>query len=293
MSPFISRNAPSTQVTKFLYNVDMKTRIVLLLTLCLVLTSCQPTATPPPSTSTGAATEELTATLTAVPPTATLSETVAPTPTSGRSAVFTVVENAVESRPAETDAYAPAAIGVTFPIGGQARTGEDGRARLDLAPDGTIVRVVPNTIFTLPALEKKNDVPFTKIKLFIGQIFIILSGGELEVETPSGVATVRGSMMGVSFNPEDGTMTATCLEGHCNLRNDSGSIDLTAGQAADIRDGILSREPRAITDTEISDWFEFAPELNEMRDRLPDVFRVRDRLPTRAPRPTRPPRPLP
>jgi hypothetical protein len=280
-------------VTKFLYNVDMKTRIILLLTFSLFMTSCQPTATPPPSTVTGAPIEEPSPTLTPVPP-ATPSETAAPTPTSGRSAAFTVVENTVESRPAETDAYAPAAIGVIFPIGGQARTGEDGRARLDLSPDGTIIRVVPNTIFTLPALEKKDDAPLTKIKLFLGQIFIILSGGELEVETPSGVATVRGSMMGVSYDPADGTMTATCLEGHCNLRNDSGSIDLTAGQAADIRAGILSREPRQITDKELGDWFEFAPELEGLRDRLPDILNTRrDRIPTRQPRPTRPPRPLP
>lgn len=280
-------------MTKFLYNVDMKTRLTLLLTFSLLWTSCQPAATPPPSTATGAPTEEPSPTLTPVPP-ATPSETAAPTPTSDRSAAFTLVENTVESRPAETDAYAPAAVGVSFPIGGQARTGEDGRARLDLSPDGTIIRVVPNTIFTLPALEKKDDAPLTKFKLFIGQIFIILSGGELEVETPSGVATVRGSMMGVSYNPDDGTMTVTCLEGHCNLRNESDSLDLTAGQAADIRAGILSREPRQITDKELGDWFEFTPELEGLRDRLPDILNTRrDRIPTRQPRPTRPPRPFP
>lgn len=292
MLSFISRNASPPQVTKFLYNVDMNTRLTLLLTFSLLWTSCQPAPTPPPSTATGAATEQPTRTLTAAPP-ATASATASPAPTSGRSAAFTSVENAVESRPAETDAYAPASVGVTFPIGGQARTGEDGRARLDLSPDGTIIRIVPNTIFTLPALEEKDDAPFTKIKLFIGQIFIILSGGELEVETPSGVAAVRGSMMGVSYDPADGTMTATCLEGHCNLRNESGSLDLTAGQAADIRGGIISREPRAITDAELGDWFEFTPELDGLRDRLPESLNLRDRIPTREPRPTRRPKPLP
>jgi hypothetical protein len=200
------------------------------------------------------------------------------------------VENTVEARPSPTDEYAPARVGLTLFTGGAARTGDDGRARLDLVPDATILRLAPNTIFTLSDLEEREDGPLTILKLFIGKIYILLSGGELQVETPSGLASVRGSMMGVSYDPKTGAMTATCLEGHCSLQNSEGIVELIAGQAADIRDGILSREPRDITDGELLDWFEFTPELDELRDRLPTLRDRLDNLP-KLPRPR--PRRLP
>jgi hypothetical protein len=197
--------------------------------------------------------------------------------------VFATVENSVEARITASDEYAPASVGLTLPVGGAARTGKDSRARLDLSPDGTIVRIAPNTIFSLPELNEKNDEPFTLIELLIGQIYIILSGGELQVETPSGVAAVRGSMLGVSYEPKTGNMTATCLEGHCSLRNDDGIIELIAGQAADIRDGIISREPRSLTETELRNWGEFTPELKDRPDIFPTLPSLLDNLPDLPP----------
>ena len=254
----------------------MKTQTILLLTFVLLLSSCGPAPLPAP-TETATATEE--PTFTPKPPTATPRPTASPTSTSNRSAAFTLVENTVEARISASDEYAPASVGLTFFAGGAARTGEDGRARLDLAPDGTIIRVVPNTIFTLPELKEENGEPFTLIELLLGQLYIILSGGELQVKTPSGVAAVRGSMLGVFYDPTTGAMTATCLEGHCSLRNDEGIVELIAGQAADIRDGILSHEPRPLTETELRDWIEFAPELNDRPDLLPSLSDLLDNLP--------------
>ena len=256
----------------------MNHRLTSLLTVLLLLTACT-TASLPAPTETAAPTKKPSATPrppTATPrPTVTRAPTASPTPKSNRSASFTVVEKTVEARKSEKDAYSPASEGLALPVGGQARTGEDGRARLDLAPDGTIVRMVPNTVFTLASLEEKEKSPFTTIKLFFGQIFIILQGGSLEVETPSGVAAVSGSMMSVSYNPDEGVMTATCLEGHCSLRNDAGKIELVAGQAADIQNGALSDEPRPITDQELQNWLDYTPEVEGMLDRLPGL---RDRI---------------
>ncbi|RJP54530.1 MAG: hypothetical protein C4583_02675 [Anaerolineaceae bacterium] len=259
----------------------MKTKAILLSTVILLLASCG-LAPLPASTKAAAATEEPTSTPTRVP--ATARPMASPAPTSARSALFAEVENAVEARPSPADEYTPASVGLTILTGGAARTGDDGRARLDLSPDATILRLAPNTIFTLSELEENEDGPFTILKLFIGRIYIILSGGELQVETPSGLASVRGSMMGVSYDPKTGAMTATCLEGHCSLRSRDHSIDLVAGQAADILDGILAREPRVITDGELLDWFEFTPELDGLLDRLPNLRDRLDNLP-KLPRP--------
>ena len=272
------------------YNKDMKTQTILLLTFVLLLTSCGP-APLPASPAAVAFTEQ--PTFTPKPPTATPPATASPTPTSNRSAVFTTVENSVEARISASDEYAPASVGLTFFAGGAARTGDDGRARLDLAPEGTILRVAPNTIFSLSEPKEENNEPFTLLELFIGQIYIILSGGELQVKTPSGVAAVRGSMIGVSYEPKTGAMTATCLEGHCSLRNNDGIVELVAGQAADIRAGILSREPRPITDAELQNWLDFTPELDGLLDHLPNL---RDRI-NNLPKPPgilpRPPFPRP
>ena len=271
----------------------MNRRLTSLLTLLIFLTACAPALLPAPTETAALPTEP---TSTPKPPTATLPPTATPAPTftaipkSNRTAAFTIVEKTVDSRPSQKDEYAPASIGLAIPIGGQARTGEDGRARLDLSPDGTIVRVAPNTIFTLPSLEEKDKSPFTLIELLFGQLYIILSGGELEVKTPSGVAAVRGSMMGVSYNPNDGTMTVTCLEGHCSLKNDSGIIELIAGQAADIRNKVLSSQPRNLTDAELLNWVDNAPEVQNLLDRLPAIMDrisklLKDRKNWKPPRP--------
>ena len=208
-------------------------------------------------------------------PTATLTPTASPVPTPSRTAAISLVEPLVESRASASVDFSAAAPGVMLPVGGEARTGEAGRARLDLAPDGTIIRLAPNTYFTVSKLEEESGSPFTELELFFGQIYIILSGGELSVQTPSGLASVRGSMMGVSYDPNTKSMTVTCLEGHCSLRNDKGIIELVAGQAADILNGILSRAPRDLTDGEIYGWLENAPELKD----FPNVLgRLRDRI---------------
>jgi hypothetical protein len=265
----------------------MKTHTILLLTFILFLTSCGPAPLPAltPLTATGAATEEPTRTLMPAPPTATPRPTASPTPRSNRSAAFGMVENAVEARKSATEKYAPASLGSTFPAGGQAFTGEDGLARLDLSPDGTIIRMAPNTLFTLSSLEEIESDPFTELKLFFGQVYIILQGGELQVKTPGGVAAVRGSMLGISYTPKTNTMTATCLEGHCSLRNEAGIIELVEGQAADILQGVLAREPRPITDAELGNWLEYTPELDSLLDRLPFLRDRINRLPELPKRP--------
>lgn len=181
------------------------------------------------------------------------------------------MEKAVEARASAAEEYAPATTGQILNTGGAMRTGEDGRARLDLNPDGTIIRVAPNTIFSIPGLEEQENEPLTLLELFLGKLYIILTGGELQVKTPSGVAAVRGSMLGVSYDPKTGKMTAICLEGHCSLKNGTRQIDLTGGQAADIIDGRLSDQPRTITDGELYDWLDNAPELNDLIDQLPDL----------------------
>jgi len=57
-----------------------------------------------------------------------------------------------------------------------------------------------------------------------------LSGGNASVNTPSGVASVRGSYLSVYVDPSTQTVVVTCLEGHCSAGNSAGSVDFGTGQ---------------------------------------------------------------
>ncbi|MBM3152798.1 MAG: FecR domain-containing protein, partial [Chloroflexi bacterium] len=139
--------------------------------------------------------------------------TETPPPTASyqaRTASFDVVENDVRMRLSEDEEYSPAATGQTLPVGGQARTGDESSAQLDLMPDGAILRLGPGTEFTLTELAEGDDDFFARLQMEAGKLWIILTGGELEVETASGTASVRGSLLGIYFFPDIPLLTATC-----------------------------------------------------------------------------------
>ena len=92
-------------------------------------------------------------------------------------------------------------------------------------------------------------------------MWVILNGGNLEIETDTGLATVQGSMMSVAYDPDTGDMTVACLEGRCTLGNDRGIVDLVGGQASEIpgRDA-APNPPRPIRDEELREWRAEMPE---------------------------------
>lgn len=131
-------------------------------------------------------------------------------------------------QPGSTD-FAPASTDMTLQENGSVQTGDDGRVRLDLST-GTIIRLSPSSLFTLVSNQNKDGSLLTKLQLEAGRLFIILQGGSLDVDTPSGVASVRGSYLSVEVDPDTGDVYVTCLEGHCTAENPAGSVDLTNGQ---------------------------------------------------------------
>ncbi len=207
-------------------------------------------------------------------------ETVVP---AVRSAVISLVENDVRARPNEQASFEPAAVGQQIAVGAQVQSGEDSRARLELRPENTLVYLGPNTLFTLAALEQAESGPFARLWLELGQVWIVLKGGSLEVETPSGVASVRGSYMGVGYGPDG--LNITCLEGHCNLTYDGQSLDMTGGQACDVLpDGSVNQRP--MTPEEYNEWNENVPEASEVPPAEPPTA-----TPTPIPSPTPSPTP--
>ena len=181
---------------------------------------------------------------------------------SNRKATFGEVENIIEVRQNAGDDAVNAQVGTTLYVGGSAESGEDARARIDLLPEGTVIRLAPNSSFTLEELSDDPQSPFTRINLLSGEIWVILFGGELETETSYGTASVRGSMMSVSFDPEGAGMLVTCLEGHCALENEAGSVELEEGYATAITEaGEAPSAPEQITENQVDNWKQANPEV--------------------------------
>ena len=143
----------------------------------------------------------------------------------------TVKETAgsVSIKQAGQENFSAAGVGDILQLHGELQTGPSSTARLDL-PSGTIIRVAPSSLFTLEVNKQTSNGLTTTLNLTLGQIFIILKSGSLDVMVPSGVASVRGSFMSALIYPGSGKVFVECLEGHCAANNSAGNVDLTNGQ---------------------------------------------------------------
>jgi len=191
-----------------------------------------------------------------------------------RSANISEIRNTVEARESDSADWQTADTGEQIAEGGGVRTGDESRARLDISPDQTVLRIAPNTEFGLETLSPAPTDPVTKFVLEAGKLFAQvtkqLGGGSFEVETPSGVATVRGSLMSAAYQKDSGQMVATCLEGQCRLSQPGGAFtDMTDGQASEIAGPGKAPSPaRLMTLAELDEWATEFPETKPIVDRL-------------------------
>lgn len=148
------------------------------------------------------------------------------------------LEGSVSLKPPEAADFSAAAEFAALAELGQVRTGADGRARLDLS-NGALIRMSPVSLLELAARDGQESAP--RIHLEAGRIFIVPGGDSpgVDVETPSGVASARGSFMMVEVNPILLDVAVTCLEGRCEAGNPAGKVQLAAGQ----KSLLLRRDP--------------------------------------------------
>src|SRR5574341_1457077 len=225
-----------------------KYRLTVLALLALLTSACGGPAGGA-ATATGAATSAATATPTAA----------------ARSAQLSELQNTVEARDSEDVVWRAAAEGQEIAAGGRVKTGEAARAKVSLS-DGTTIRLAPTTEFVLAEFSPQPANPETRLQLAAGKMWVIvteaLGGGSFEIDTPSGVAAVRGSMMSTEFYPADGRMIVTCLEGKCHLESPSGKfVDLSDGQQSGIP--AYGKDPGKIITiniNQVSDWARNVPE---------------------------------
>jgi hypothetical protein len=230
--------------------------------------------------------------------------TPTPTPTPlPRSAEVSEIQNTVDARADAGADWESASEGEAIAEGGGVRTGDAARARVDIS-DGTIMRLAPNTEFELAALSPEPTDPVTRFRLAAGKVWVAvtktLGGGEFEIETPTGTATVRGSFMSVVFVPFTGQMIVSCLEGICRLAGASGRFtDLKTAEQAEIPEaGEDPTPPKRIDAAELADWAAEFPEARVLTDITtpgppPTLTPTFTPTPTLTPTPTRTPSPTP
>ncbi len=188
---------------------------------------------------------------------------------SALTAALSEVQGQVGIKQSGAADFSPASNGMILQVGGEIQTGDDGRARLDLS-SGTIVRISPSSLFTLVSNQPVSGGLATQMKLTLGELFIILKGGTADVTTPSGVASVRGSYLGIEVDPTTGDVYAMCVEGHCAASNDAGSVDFSGGQ----KTLLFHKDPKTglytvptvgtMTPEDFQHWLDSNPEIRDI-----------------------------
>ncbi len=197
------------------------------------------------------------------------------------NAVIGEIENNVTVKHRQDTSFHAAFVNEEISVQEQIKTGEDSRARVDLS-SGTVIRIAPHSLFTLESNYEEKQSLLTKLTVEAGRVWIVLKGGSLEVETPAGVAGVRGSYMSTGYDSESGTVRITCLEGHCAAENEAGTVEFGAGEAADLPADGGAPQKGLMTAEEFQEWAENVPEASAVLQ-----------LPTPSPTPTETPTPQP
>jgi hypothetical protein len=182
------------------------------------------------------------------------------------SALLSEGEGEIQGKQPYQDEFSYVETGYVLQSMGQLSTGKDARAKLDIS-DGSIVRLGANSSFTLVRAEQQDGSWLTKVQLHLGQIWVILQGGSLEVDTISGTASVRGSYLSVSVDG-NGELYITCLEGACALFNAGGRCDLYAGQTAIVPHVTALPVMGAMLQEDMHTWMDNIPEAAGMMDAM-------------------------
>ena len=122
-------------------------------------------------------------------------------------------------------------------------TSPNTRAALRFTDDGSILRINPSSRVRLTTGDERGAVVRT-LELEFGEVWARVNrrpGAEFRVQTPAGVAAVKGTEFLVRV--DSAGVTVITLEGVVELFNQAGRTDVTAGQRASA--GSQSDAPQA------------------------------------------------
>jgi ferric-dicitrate binding protein FerR (iron transport regulator) len=175
----------------------------------------------------------------------------------------TDLQGQVEVRKSSTAPFAAATLGQVLQVGASLRTGDRGQATLQLI-EGSIIRVTENTAFELTDLSGNQNNPKTVLGLDFGTLFVFaakaLGLSQFDIQTPSGVASVRGSYFSVKYS--QGTIIVTCLESSapCDFSTLGNSVTLRNGDKAVIDNLKFVLRVERMSQEDLSDFLTALPQ---------------------------------
>jgi hypothetical protein len=171
---------------------------------------------------------------------------------------------------AGTDSWTEATVEMSLEVGDTIKTGDDSGAEITFF-DGSTIELEAGTQIEIASLDSSPDTGTKTITLMqtigttISRVTKLLDpASTYAIETPTGVAAVRGSMMIVQIifndpNYADGTVLITNLEGHIWAIWQGVELQIPEGRTCVIRPGQLpeliplNNPPVAISDGAVTD----------------------------------------
>ena len=166
-------------------------------------------------------------------------------------ALLLKITGSVEINKANPGGWQKGVRGMRLNSGDKIRTGDNSMATVIFTDDKSLLKIRSASEVTLSG-ERENRTITKKLTMEIGQMWakVQQGGGGFQMETPSGVAAVKGTeWYGLVF--EDGTSTFIVLDGIVELLNQFGQDMVEAGQT-----GTMSKETAPLIEEtgEFEDW---------------------------------------
>ena len=174
-----------------------------------------------------------------------------------RTATLQEIEGVVEARPTVSDAWAAAKLGLQLVEGSQVRTGADGHALIELT-EGSKIRLGPKTTIAINILNPYLDSLLTSLAMDEGQVWVLLNGGALDVETPGGIASARSAYLSVLYDSATSALSISCLQGTCSFE----TIFILGGYKLAHAEHQTQPEPMSLAD--FGEWGVEVPEATQL-----------------------------
>jgi VCBS repeat-containing protein len=181
--------------------------------------------------------------------------------------IFSITEGEVLVMKAGTDDWIPWAAEMPLAVGDSVKTGDDSGAEITFF-DGSTIELEAGTLikitslYTSPGTDAKTITLMQTIGTTISRVTKLLDpASSYAVETPNGVAAVRGTTMIVTVEyvtPQIINTLVTIEEGQAVFTGHGGELQVPEGRRAFADDAIvelvpLNRPPVAVSDSAVTD----------------------------------------
>jgi LysM repeat protein len=174
-----------------------------------------------------------------------------------RTAAITQIKGTVETRTSSQANWGPAAQDQHLAEGSEIRTGTGSSAVIGLT-EGSHIYLGASTQFTLTLLNPFLDSQLTTLTLQNGQVWVLLNGGALDVQTPFGIASARNAYLSVELQPQSRVLNVTCLQGVCGF----GSILIPSGYK--LNNAADNQSPEQMQMADYGAWGSAVPEATQL-----------------------------